>query len=199
MLKATEERKQAKRAEVKKSIIEIATLLIKDQTFTKISIQDFCDLAGITTGMFYRHFKTKNDLLAVVYADENKNTVERMMEEIKELPLQEQLIRYAMTLCRASEMLGPDGLLMYLHSDNTDNVCEELRSDMEKAIERIIEQAKNNGEMLPDGKTAEIISNDLALLLKGAIFEWYSWGDAFDIARTMESVFRRLMPAILYN
>lgn len=197
MLKSTEKRKKQKKEEIANSIIEAAIPLIHNQSFTQISIQEFCEIAGITTGMFYRHFKTKNDLLSVFYNSECKRAIDVLMTEIKALPLQEQLIALGTTICRCYKLLGPDGMLMYLHNERGAVDCEESRGDFQAAVEAIVENAKANGELLPKGTTVKAVSDDIVLILKGATFEWYTWRDNFDIEKTVSDMLQRLMPAIL--
>ncbi len=197
MLKSTEEKRRIKKAEVANSIIEAAIPMIHDRSFTQISIQEFCEKIGITTGMFYRHFKTKNDILAVVYDRESKQALAELVERVKDLPVAEQLNELGMTLCSCSQMLGPDGLLMYLHTEKGGYDCEDSRNDLEQAIQRIVENSVKNGELLPCGKTAKAISDDIAILLKGITFEWYSWGDSFDFETRSKDLFERFVPTII--
>lgn len=197
MLKSTEERKRIKKEEVTNAIIDAAIPLIRDHTFTQISIQEFCEIAGITTGMFYRHFGTKNDLLSVFYNRECNQAIGNLMNEIKTLPLQDQLIEFGTTFCRCYQLLGPDGLLMFLHNERGAIDCEESRAYFERAVETIVENAKANGESLPDGKTAKAISDDISLIIKGASSEWYTWRDQYDIDTNIRDILQRLMPAII--
>lgn len=197
MLKSTEERKKQKKEEVANAIIDAAIPLIHDRSFTQISIQEFCEMAGITTGMFYRHFKTKNDLLSVFYNRECKHAIDELMTDIKTLSLQEQLIALGTTICKCYQLLGPDGMLMYLHNERGAVDCEESRGDFQSAVETVVENAKANGELLPEGTTVKAVSDDIVLLFKGATFEWYSWRDNFDIEKTFSDVLQRMMPAIL--
>lgn len=197
MLKATEEKKKLKKAEMANSIIDAAIPFINDHSFTQISIQDFCDKAGITTGMFYRHFKTKNDLLVVVYTREVQKTLDVLPEKIAHLPIKEQLIELGIALSRCSLIPGPDGLLMYLHRDGGGFDCDNTRDAIEKTIEVILNNARENGELLPMGKTAKMLSDDISLLLKGAVFEWYSRREEYDFEASSKSILIRMMPAVL--
>jgi AcrR family transcriptional regulator len=197
MLKSTEEKRKIKKAEVANSIIEAATPMIHDRSFTQISIQEFCEIIGITTGMFYRHFKTKNDILAVVYDRESKQALAELTKRVRDLPLAEQLIELGMTLCSCSQMLGPDGLLMYLHTEKGGYDCEASRNDLEQAVQSIVENSAKNGELLPCGRTAKAISDDIVILLKGITFEWYSWRDSFDIETRTKDLLERFIPTII--
>ncbi|MFQ7450473.1 MAG: TetR/AcrR family transcriptional regulator [Flavonifractor plautii] len=38
--------------------------LARENSFDKVSVRDICQRAGITTGAFYHHFRSKEDLLS---------------------------------------------------------------------------------------------------------------------------------------
>lgn len=58
----TERRKlQAKKTE--QAILQAAMELTREKSFDKVSVRDICREAGITTGAFYHHFESKEELL----------------------------------------------------------------------------------------------------------------------------------------
>ncbi|WP_300386553.1 TetR/AcrR family transcriptional regulator [Clostridium sp.] len=65
MNQLTERQKQA--IATKLRITQIATDLFKKKGFENIKIQDICDAAEISTGAFYHHFKSKNQIINTGY------------------------------------------------------------------------------------------------------------------------------------
>ncbi|MCI8478857.1 MAG: TetR/AcrR family transcriptional regulator [Oscillospiraceae bacterium] len=57
---------QAKQTE--QSILQAALTLSREKSFDKVSVRDICRAAGITTGAFYHHFKSKEELLSKGFA-----------------------------------------------------------------------------------------------------------------------------------
>ena len=47
----------------RKAILDAAVRLTKEGGFDKLNIRDVCAAAGVTTGAFYHHFSSKEDLL----------------------------------------------------------------------------------------------------------------------------------------
>ena len=47
----------------RKAILDAAVRLTREGGFDKLNIRDVCAAAGVTTGAFYHHFSSKEDLL----------------------------------------------------------------------------------------------------------------------------------------
>mgnify|MGYP003378150954 CR=1 FL=1 len=62
----TRRKEQARHTE--QAILQAAMDLSRKQSFDKVSIREICQRAGITTGAFYHHFRSKDDLLARGFA-----------------------------------------------------------------------------------------------------------------------------------
>ena len=55
-------KEQARRTE--QAILQAALALAREHSFDKVSVRDICQRSGITTGAFYHHFRSKEDLLS---------------------------------------------------------------------------------------------------------------------------------------
>ena len=62
----TRRKEQARQTE--QAILQAAMDLSRKQSFDKVSIREICHQAGITTGAFYHHFRSKEDLLSRGFA-----------------------------------------------------------------------------------------------------------------------------------
>ena len=56
-------RRQAQAQSTRSAILEAAGTLSRQNGFDKLTIRDICRAAGVTTGAFYHHFDSKEDLL----------------------------------------------------------------------------------------------------------------------------------------
>lgn len=56
-------RRQAQAQDTRRAILEAAAALTRAHGFDKVSVRDICRAAGVTTGAFYHHFASKEDLL----------------------------------------------------------------------------------------------------------------------------------------
>ncbi len=58
------ERRRAQSQETERAILKATVELAREKGFDRVSIRAICARAGITTGAFYHHFPSKEDLLA---------------------------------------------------------------------------------------------------------------------------------------
>ena len=56
-------RRKIQAGQTERAILAAATELSRERSFEKISVREICQHAGITTGAFYHHFKSKSELL----------------------------------------------------------------------------------------------------------------------------------------
>ena len=56
------ERRRLQAHETEQAILRAAMELSREQTFDKVSVRDICQKAGITTGAFYHHFSSKEQM-----------------------------------------------------------------------------------------------------------------------------------------
>ena len=62
------QRRKQQAQQTEQAILRSAIELSQHRPFDKVSVRDICQNAGITTGAFYHHFKSKEDLLAHGFA-----------------------------------------------------------------------------------------------------------------------------------
>ena len=58
-----QERRRLQAEETRRAILDAAARLTRKEGFDKVTIRDICRAAGVTTGAFYHHFASKEDLL----------------------------------------------------------------------------------------------------------------------------------------
>ncbi|WP_367924394.1 TetR/AcrR family transcriptional regulator [uncultured Ruthenibacterium sp.] len=59
-----QERRRQQAQKTEQAILEAAMELCRQESFDKVSVRDICKYAGITTGAFYHHFRSKDELLS---------------------------------------------------------------------------------------------------------------------------------------
>lgn len=58
------QRRKEQAQQTEQAILQAAMELARENSFDKVSVRDICQRAGITTGAFYHHFRSKEDLLS---------------------------------------------------------------------------------------------------------------------------------------
>lgn len=71
------ERRRQQGRQTEQAILSSALSLMREKGFDQISVRDICAHAGITTGAFYHHFRSKDELL-----DRGFAPLDRYMEEV---------------------------------------------------------------------------------------------------------------------
>lgn len=66
---------QAAKAATRKRIVEIAARRFREQGLANVALADIAQEAGITTGAFYRHFSSREEMLAEAF-DEAARTLD---------------------------------------------------------------------------------------------------------------------------
>lgn len=86
------QRRQLQSEQTRRNILEAAGTLTRELGFDKVSIRDICQKAGVTTGAFYHHFSSKEDLLNQGFASLDAY-MERAMAPYAHCPPLERLER----------------------------------------------------------------------------------------------------------
>ncbi len=82
------QRRQLQAEETRKSILETAARLSRQGGFDRMTIRDICSAAGVTTGAFYHHFSSKEDLLTQGFASLDSFLLEKLAPYREESPLE---------------------------------------------------------------------------------------------------------------
>ena len=83
---AQRRREQAERTV--EAILQSALELSRERSFDQVSVRDICKAAGITTGAFYHHFKSKEELLLRGFAPLDKYMEQAVAGHMEEPPAQ---------------------------------------------------------------------------------------------------------------
>jgi AcrR family transcriptional regulator len=65
------------KAEKRKQLLEISGQLAKKNGFAVTGIDGFMKAAGVTSGAFYSHFSSKQDLFKALVENELKDSIEK--------------------------------------------------------------------------------------------------------------------------
>ena len=88
------EKKQTRKEQAlqtRSNILTVCTGLLREHTFVELSISMICREEDLSVGAFYHHFKTKPDILAVLYCDVDDVFVDHITPFRHELPYHETL------------------------------------------------------------------------------------------------------------
>lgn len=136
-------------------------LTVAKDAFTRhgsqASLDDIAKRAGVGPGTLYRHFPTREDLLAAVYRDDVAAFAARADELTEELPPAEALtawLRELLAYIPEKRGLGAAVKTMLGAESETLAFCKET---MTTALRQLLEPAQQAGDVRPDIAPADIM------------------------------------------
>jgi AcrR family transcriptional regulator len=197
MASTAQKRKEQKNLEIKNKVFGVATKLIEEMGYESVTVREICAAAGISTGMFYRHFTSKEDLLSFYYDKAVEEFYGGVAEKLEGLPLEEQLVRFEVWLGRFTQGCGLDFNRSLYVSTNKIMNTELVHNRMIEITDGIIERAVSAGYVLSEGRTPHAISRDLCIISKGVIFDWCAHDGNYDLGERIDELLRRIIGSLL--
>lgn len=191
------ETKEEKNKRIKEHIFDVALSMMKQIGYDNITIRMICKEADISTGMFYKHFNSKEKILAFYYdkAQEDFETI--INEQLSQLSIKDQLIQFYVWICKFTADLGVDFCRNFFQSKNELMNTNLFNNKLIEITNRCIEDAIKNGFKLSKGRTPESVSKDLCIMVKGIIFDWSAHGGCYDMSDFCKQLLTRCMDGLL--
>jgi AcrR family transcriptional regulator len=162
------------RADAKRNrerILEVAK-----QVFTRrgaeASMDEIAKRAGIGPGTLYRHFPTRDDLLAAVYISEVEKLAEAQRKFSAELPPQEALRAWLLVFIdyiAAKKIIAP---ALNAMAGGPSRVFQQSGRVMEAAANALASRAVANKEMRPDIDPMDMLRAIYGVSSAGATEDW---------------------------
>ena len=196
-MKKSQIAKQQRNEQTVKTIIEATQPLILSEGYDSLTIRDICANAGITTGMFYRHFVSKDDVLTFCYMQELKIVIAETENELEGLELPEQIVRLIANIFQINKKYGPESVYMFLNRNTVSTSGSfQMRYMLRDKIISLIETAVADGYQLRTQRSPYEIFCDISTIMKGLTSDWYMVGE-MDLIEHTKSLLGRLVPALL--
>lgn len=106
------QRRQLQAEETRKAILDAAARLSRQGGFGKMTIREICSAAGVTTGAFYHHFSSKEDLLTQGFSSLDSFLLEKLAPYRDKSPL-ERLEALVTLYAQYMEDLGWETAALY--------------------------------------------------------------------------------------
>ena len=191
------ETKDMKNRKLKEHIFNVALTLMKQIGYDNITIRMICTEAGISTGMFYKHFSSKEDILAFYYDKAQSDFDEVIDKQLAGLPLPQQLVAFYVWVCEFTADLGVDFCRNFFSSKNQRMNTNLFHNKMIEMTSRCIEAACEKGFQLSSGRTPYAVSKDLCVMVKGIIFDWSAHEGSYDMAEFAQDLLSRCIGGLL--
>lgn len=191
------ETKDMKNKKLKEHIFNVALELMRQIGYDNITVRMICGEADISTGMFYKYFDSKEDLLAFYYDKAQGDFEEVVNQQLAGLPIREQLIQFYIWICKFTADLGVDFCRNFFSSKNQRMNTHLFHNKLIEITNRCIEEAVENGFVLTPGHTPQQVSKDLCVIVKGIIFDWSAHEGSYDMPEFAGELLSRCMDGLL--
>ena len=165
-------RRQVQGEATRLAILDAAIRLTRQVGFDKMTIRDICTAAGVTTGAFYHHFSSKEDLVAHAFSSLD-GYMEKALAPYRSEPAAQQLDRLLRLYARYMEDMGWQTMAFYYIrrlSDPQTNVVSPNRYTL-RTMERCLEELHREGAMAPSldpRQTADFFYRHF----RGVVIDW---------------------------
>ena len=166
-------KQQQKSKETKERIFRAAKEILRENGYEALSIKHICDVAGVSNGSFYHHFKSKDDLLS--YHVEEQPSID---PELLDIPsnkedAKEAIVGVYLNYASYCDVLGVDFIAGYYHTKN-EALNPDIRTERPYPIvtvQKYLEKAVGANAIQLKLSIEEVVT-DIRMLVIGNAFEW---------------------------
>ena len=167
------QRRKEQARQTEQAILQTALELFRAKSFDKVSVRDICRQAGITTGAFYHHFRSKEELLSYGFAPLDRHMEQALACHEDDSP-QQRLWRILSTYALFIQDLGWELAARYYQRrlDAPDNASsmDPTRYTL-RAMAQCLEQAQRQG-LLPAGVSVPWTADFFFRHFRGVVVDW---------------------------
>ena len=166
-------KQQQKSKETKERIFQAAKEILQKNGYENLSIKNICEVAGVSNGSFYHHFKSKDDLLS--YHVEEQPSID---PELLDIPsdkedAKEAIVGVYLNYASSCDVLGVDFIAGYYHTKN-EALNPDIRTERPYPIvtvQKYLEKAVAANAIQLKLSIEEVVT-DIRMLVIGNAFEW---------------------------
>ncbi len=175
-------KRQIQASETKNKILTKALLLIAKNGYDNTSIQEICNSAEVSTGAFYHHFKSKENIIIESYKQFDVKALEYSTNNLSDKSPLEKIQKIVLFQISYAKMMSLDTMRQFYRS--------QLTSGREFFISNQRQYPKILINYLSEAQLANVLSNKLTpeeqsryilRLARGTIYDWCAHNGTFDM------------------
>lgn len=185
------ERRKEKGRRTEQDILQAAMELSRAASFDKVTIRDICHKAGITTGAFYHHFTSKEELLTKGFAPLDRR-MEEALEGREKDPPQVRLHLILTTYAGFMEEQGPELVARYYQrriSNPSAASMDSTRYTLRAMLDCLRAEEREKGG-LAGGRTPEWMAEFFFRHFRGTVVDWTIHRGAYSLQEKTEEDYR---------
>lgn len=180
-------------------IYDTVNQLVQEKGFDAMRIKDICERANISTGAFYHHFPSKQDILYERY-----HTTHRFMlslyEDAQQMPILEALQYLTRELTEYTRSRVPSVLISYQEASlrlKDDWRKRENGMSLYRVAYNLLTRARERGE-IDDRTSVEDVAMAVCLFQRGLTSEQCFSDGAFLAGHRPEDMFCRILETMVF-
>ena len=181
-----QQRRKEQARQTEQAILQAAMDLSRQKAFDKVSVRDICQKAGITTGAFYHHFKSKDEMLLRGFAPLDRYMEEALAGHESDPPL-ERLWLLLTTYANFMESLGWELVTRYYQQrlgTPPSHSIDPHRFTYRSMVE-CLRQCEAQGR-LPAGYSPEWMADFLFRHFRGVVIDWIVHQGSYPLLSRLE-------------
>ena len=181
-----------KSSETQKIIFDKAMAIMSEKGFQGTTVREICAESDIPVGTFYNCYKSKVDILRVIYDSGDQYMQKTVSEEAAGKNAMEKLHVFFRCYAKLNENTGIDAMRVLFYPSNE---WFSHRRPMQEMVEKFVEEGQASGEIRSDMRAREIM-NFVFDIVRGVCYDWCISGGSFDMSKRMEVHFTLLQNAL---
>lgn len=172
--------RQVKSKQTRDRIFNETVKLMNKYGYEYLTIRNICEASGVSTGTFYHHFSSKDDLLSVYLYNSYNEYLSRRMKDTSELNIKDKIL---FVYDNYSKYCKDSGLAFISNYYSVKNKALDSRQKLTPRQLDIIDEVKKAQEegLIVKELSSYTICLDLGDICKGVIFDWCQCEGAFEL------------------
>ncbi len=165
-------RRQIQAEATRRAILDAAVALSRQTSFAKVTIRDICHAAGVTTGAFYHHFSSKEDLLNQGFSSLD-TYLEEALAPYQDRPPLERLEALLHLYAQYMEDLGWETVALYYGRRLADPAVASMSPQRYtlRAMQDCLTALARSGTLTPT-HTPEWVAEFFFRHFRGTVVDW---------------------------
>ena len=181
-----------KTSETQKIVFDKAMAIMSEKGFQGTTVREICAEANIPIGTFYNCYKSKVDILRLIY-DEGDHFMQQALDtQIEGKTALDRLQQFVHNYAKLNENTGIDVMRVLFYPSNEWFSHER---PMQRMVADIISDGQDKGEIRTD-MTCSAIVNFVFDIVRGICYNWCVCCGSFDLTERMEKHFTLLSNAL---
>lgn len=171
----------------RKKILETSISLFKEYGYDKVTVEQICSKADVTTGAFYHHLKSKAGVVRYGYNEYDEYLAHITLYENDGKTYVEKILNIVSCQMDYVNYLGVKLIRQVYSIQLYDESKFFISGDRQlvKTLDFLIKEAQDKGELKADA-SFKSIREELIILTRGIVYNWCQNNGSYEIKKQCE-------------